>query len=750
MSSACQSDGQAVPPIPRDTKAVIWAVRTNGAWRLEAFEVPTAGGIRFTERLPAGTELAVLAYRDSLFDLGIEVGPVEPIGQSGSRALPWPQEVLTAQTSGDARLTWAVSAGLPAGLEAFRIPAIDPVACIDAGGCMTDVSTEARCRQVCEVSPVLPPTPAAAPNFAVCPEGWVRTGTTTDVVRPCAPPAARPAPCPPGQYQPVGAADCRPLGADCATRFGMPPPGTETVYVDAAAGPAGDGTASTPYRTIVDALDESGRPVAVLVAGGIYPETLVITDEVSIIGACAADVRIGTDGVGARINAGQATLRDVTFDGAVIVADGIAEFEAVDVAEVEGGQALGRGAMTVQAGSVRLVRTRLRSYRVGLRANSSVELSDVVLVGQEQGLSVGASAEVVADRLRIRNGDQGIRVVDNGQLTADQVVIEAGGMGLTAAGPGARASIRDLVVRDLEGQGALRTLQGQLELERVLVHDVSEFGAVVQADDLSVVDGVIRDVRGAATGGNGWGVRIVGGRFSGTRVRIEQVGHLGLWAEGRGATGQLRDAVIQDVPVVPMNSAAPGGAYAAEGGILDFERVEIRRVIRAGISTEADLEAATVTATDLIIEDIFSRPGGTKGHGIIIDDGTQMLVERARIARTRAFGIEVRDGSTLADLCDVVVTDTATASCDSNDCRLGNGVGIAVSAGARLDLRQFEVRRNTDVGIRVDATLGVEVADGVVQGNRIGLWVSDPALDLGGVVDRVRFENNETDLVATR
>ena len=377
-------------------------------------------------------------------------------------------------------------------------------------------------------------------------------------------------------------------------------------------------------------------------------------------------------------------------------------------------------------------------------ASGPVERSaPVALSVTDRGVAQGAG-------LRIRDADDGIVVVGDAQLEAEAVVVERAGRALLVDGAGARADISDFVARALDGPGALVQRQGQTEARRVYVHDVATYGAYVFGGILEVDDAVIRGVRSDALGQRGWGVHAENGRFTGRRLYIEDVRHVGAQASGRGSLLVLEDTVIEDVPVAPDDNERPGGLQVFDGGGLDLRRVVVRRAVRMGLNAIARLESPQVTATDLVIEDIRSRPGGTKGNGIVLDDGTQMTLTRARIHRVRGFGVDLRDDSTSGIFEHVVVSETGTAACDSNDCLLGNGVGIVVSATAQLSLRKFELLRNADVGLRAEATLGVRAEDGRIAGHRLGLWLSDPELLLENVVEAVQFEDNGVNIRTDR
>ena len=748
FSLACQPDGRAVPPIPADSRAVLWAVRDGESWRVVASEVDENDPWRFSQRFERGTPLAVLAYAETLFNLGLAAGPVDPAAGAQTRGLPAPQTILTAEVDGEDTVRWQTEPALPTGSIAFasrlsnRSPASMPGLAFEIRRRILGVSFR------CDTTDVQAPALAAPPVLGPCPTGW-SSSTMSDGTPACDPGPLRAEPCPPATFQPPGAVDCQPVGEPCAERFADPPPSVATVlYVDPMASAGGDGSAAAPLTTVLSALARTdGSATAVLLAPGDYPETIELPDGVTLVGACPARVRVGGASVASDVQAG---LRKLSIRATVRVSG---ELDLTGVV-VEAGP--GAGVFVDAAGTARLTDSRISADDAAVDASAD---ATVILTNSTLSAAVAVMAQdratVSAAQVAIRDVLQGLVVGAEASVDAVAMLAESGGSAVLTDSAGARVSIEAGVMRGFDGAGVIRSGAGQIELRRVRISDSAVHGAVVSGGSVQVVDGVISGIRSNPTLGGGWGVRVDDGRFTGTRLRIVDVRHIGLRAEGRTAVGRLVDTVVEDVAVAAPGAPQPGralpaGLQAQEGGSLDLERVEIRRVVREGISTRAADDSAQVSGRDLTIEDISPQAGGTRGVGITVDDGTPLVLDRVRVARAHLYGIELRDTGTNGELTDVIVSDTATIPCSAAGCMLGNGVGIAVLSTAQLALRRFDVRGNADAGFRFDATLAVTLADGTVQGHPVGLFVSDPVLPLEQLVDGVRFIDNETNVRVAR
>ena len=726
--AACRPHKDASPPLPEGTRSVLWAVEEGGSWRIQAADLDPAAPWRFSQTLAVGTSLVVLAYRDSLFALGLTEGPLTLDSGPHARPLPEPASILAGEVDDGDRLAWRSSEDLPRGLDAFRIAAFDVLGCVDSGACLDQILPLGRCSP-CAAPRVAAPEPPVAPTLTPCPPGWSMIGTSTVAV--CEPgdvPAAAPA-CPEGEARAPGAAACTRIGRACGDRFAEAPGGSSPVYVDRAAAAGGDGSRSRPFDRLAPAL---GGPVGavVLLAAGRYEAPASLGAGDMLIGACAVDVRV--QGASVEVRAPQVHLQNLVLSAAVQVGrDGALTVDGADLT----------GAVSVAEGGA--IRVRDAHLRSGLSVAGEADLAATEL----GGAGIAATGRVTVDQVRVRYFDVGV-AASGATLTGSGLVLEDGATGLFVEGD-AQVDIDAVVVRRTTA-GAIRVTAGSVQLDAVHVFDAEGTAVTVEGGDARMNDGLITDLGPAADGEGGWGVRVTGGRFAGRRMRIERVTDVGVEAFGLDALVELQDTVIAHVPASPTGPGRPAGANAWQGGGLSLERVVIRDVVRHGISTSSELAGPQVLGHDVVVEDVRGRPGGTKGEGIVGDDGASVSLQRVRISRARGFGIALKDAQTIGTLSDVVVEDTALTTCDENDCQLGNGIGIAVSEAAAMELVRFNLRNNADIGLRSDATLGVNVSDGEVEGHRLGVWNTDSAVDLDGLVERVVFRDNQRNVLDER
>lgn len=741
LGSGCQGDGRAVPPIPDGTKAALWAFATDGQWRIEAADLVVDEGWQFSQTLPRGTPLAVLTYEASLFNLNMQPGPVERF--DGGRLLPEPDSVATGEVTGDESVDWRVEGGVPRGLAEFRIAPLDPQACIDAGGCVGDGTSTWRCERPCPFAPAALPTPPAPPVLTPCPTGWRASIVDGDDVSVCRPAGAGAGACGPGLYRPPGAHECVEIGQACAQTFAIPPAGRPAMYVDTTAEPGGTGSIDAPLRTISAAIAATGGPVAILVAAGTYSAPFDLRDGVIVVGACATEVRLG--GVSLAAEA-QAELRNLSVGGALSVSRGTLLLGGVDV-EPPPSSAMTALVTVSGTGRVELVGGRVSSTQtaVSVADDGVVNLRDQV-VDAPVGVAGAGRSAVTLSGVRFRSGDPALIAGGAAQMSGSAVVIEGGVSGIQVDGT-AEVRLEGVVIRNLSGHPAVSNIGGLTALSRLEIYDVAGTVVRVAGGLVRFEDGFVHDIQPDEQGSGGWAVAATdSGGFAGRRLKVARIHHVGVEAIGRTAVVQLEDTIIEDVPTAPSGNGRPGGANAREGGSLVFDRVVLRRVVRHGIATEADFDAAQIDAQNLVIEDVRARPDGSRGQGIVVDDGTELTLTNAAIRRTSLAGIDIRDGGTRAELTNVVVEDIRQATCLSDDCVFGNGVGILVFESGQMDLRQFAVRGAAQVGLRFAATLGVTVRDGVISGSEVGLWASDDMLPLERLVERVVFEGNEANV----
>lgn len=464
-----------------------------------------------------------------------------------------------------------------------------------------------------------------------------------------------------------GNATCVPVG-DCAAAF---PPADATLFVDPNG--ASDGT---HFTTIGAALAAAPSGAVVAIASGTYPESLVASKDVTLVGRCAAQVSV----VG-----GGTRVRGLYVDGVKVVARGLTitkQFIGVSVAP-----------------------------------NGDLTMSDSVLDDNEgQGFSLSdGAAKLAIERVVVRNtreasatgdGGHGLNVQAGSTATVKDCSFSANRYANVRVSSGSTATLDRVVLRDgkpTRTQDVGRALSVQASGSVTLTHgalvDNYEI-AIVAADGTKIVleDVFVGRTKLAATGEFGRALDLFGGadvkatRFhayenhDASIIAVEENTHLSLTASsivdtGFNEAGEVgRSLTLQQGAVADVDDTA--FVDSKEVGVAVF-----------GKGSSATLKRSIVTGSIPTLGDRF-------GHGIMSADGGKLILEdceistnsasgvavgdgSGRITRTRirgnAVGLYVQDGTTLqedqgADPTDLQVTVSADSIFESNGTRVSAGV----------------------------------------------------------------------------
>lgn len=438
--------------------------------------------------------------------------------------------------------------------------------------------------------------PVGVPPEA-CPDGFVSDGEGgCEAVLP-------PAPCEPGRMALPGDTACAPVAPCGDGRWGDVDVDEDTLYVDAAAEADGDGSAGQPLRTLSEALETASATGArrIAVAAGTYHEQVVLDRDVALHGRCPDLVEIvGPD------TASTFALR------------------LTGPAEVRGVSVTGTAGIEVTSAGARIAATRVHG-------------------------TVAGAVTVLGD------GDNAA------DLSMERVLIEETiRTGLTVRG--AEAEVRDLEIRAVSptfDQGRLgRGIQvfpatddtpGVLRLTRGIVTATGQLGVVAMGSQAHLAQVLIRDLRGEAHGGWGWGVFALGD-------------------------------VDAQLPV----------SLTLDGVVVDGAR-EIAINVTYGAAT---LERTTVRDT---VGRAFDGLGGAGLHVQLGDNAEQTSEVRIRdsaFVRSRAWGLYVLGGRLEAE--GVLVLDTDAQEMDG---RLGRGIE-AVYHPPHGRMADVAVRRSLVAGSR--------------------------------------------------
>jgi hypothetical protein len=427
--------------------------------------------------------------------------------------------------------------------------------------------------------------------------------------------------------------------------------------------------------------------------------------------------------------------------------------------------------------------TRPRSDRAsgrGLEAQpgTSVELHraafernrDVGLFATGGGTSVLLEDVVVRETLpRLRDGTRGLGVQaqDGAMVDIRRSAVERNGqVGMAATGAGTVLLVSDVVVRDTQGLGTGANGRGlelqdgaRVEVRRTLLHGNREFAVFAAEAGTSVLleDVLIRDTAAQPSDGEfGRGVSAQ----SGAEVRVRRAVLVrnvdaALAVFGAGSSLRVEDAVVLDTQSAPTDGLFGAGVLALDGG-----RFELQRGLFRGnhhVALFAADPGTVLVAEDLQIVDTQGRAvDGQAGHGLELQLGAQAELRRATFERNREASLMViHPGTTLAAE-DLAVRDTLEADCPT--CPGRGGIGVGLYGGGTGTLARFAVGRSALCGLQLataaDPLTGlpypdsgtIDLQEGEVAENPIGVNLQAPDFDVARLTDRVLYRDNDRNL----
>jgi hypothetical protein len=555
-----------------------------------------------------------------------------------------------------------------------------------------------------------------------CPEGW-REVVSDGAIATCDPyPAGGPAVCPRGQAHFPGEPGCAPIGRACPTgdfAEGLPDDGTVRFVLAGATG--GDGTRGRPFGRIAEALAVATAGTTVAVGAGRYEELLALRAGVTLAGACVERTVIAFAGTDPRpavlyIAGAGVTVRDVSIEesdrvGIQLDGSGDLSLEGVAVTGVTTfGIGLPGGRLRARGLVVRDTRPGpMGFFGRGLEADygATVEVSRGLFEGnREAGLFAATAGTVLtlAD-LAVRDtvtgnpasGTAGLVVQVGASASVTRALFERNrDIGIFSGGSGAQVTLSDVVVRDTLGREDDRT----------------------RGRGLEVGLGAAGDVR---------------------RALFERNRQLGVLAKDEGSVLALTDVVVRDTIGEESDGSRGLGLSVEVGATGEVSRVLIERNREFGILVS---EGAVLTLSDVLVRDTEAlATTGAFGRGLQAQLGSRVEVSRALFERNREVGVLAGSGSTVV-LGDVIVRDTR-----ADEAGLA-GIGVGSYLGGGIELRRFVVTGSALAGVQIARMGAVDLHEGEISGNLVGVNVQAERFDLARLMDRVVFVDNVRDFAA--
>ncbi len=449
---------------------------------------------------------------------------------------------------------------------------------------------------------------------------------------------------------------------------------------------------------------------------------------------------------------GRATVANVSVGGSVIglvaALEGVLRLEGVVVDGAQGTGILSLSGARIEGEDVVVRNIRLdRGTAVGIAASrGEVELSRVRAEGASSSVFVARETSRVSlssAHLVTAPGSTGENVnVNSGTFELVASLVEGGvGSGIVVGAgrtEGTSCSLRDVVVRDvlpLEGGGAglLVGMGSHLDAERVFIDRVVGTGIHLRDSTASLRDILIRDCNSAEV--TGAGISLIGSSADLERASIAETEGAGLLI---AKNSELRASDVRIERNVPGSSMPFGpGVVAAEDATLVLERAAL--VSNGGgfiVGTRSTATLSDVQISDGTAEnDMFQV-----GTGFVIADESAATLRRVRIERALSNGI-VAEGSTI-DGEDIEVVDTRERRCPSG-CGLNTfGSGVVVTEGGYIRLARFSIRGSALAGLRLFTGGEMDLMDGEVRGNPLGVDIHTEGFDRARVFDGVVYDND--------
>lgn len=435
-----------------------------------------------------------------------------------------------------------------------------------------------------------------------------------------------------------------------------------------------------------------------------------------------------------------------------------------------------------------------RAARVRL---SRVRFAGTALAGVR--LTESATATITDVWIDDTKGEQALDVSGRSHLTADRVFVSSViGTGLRVTSASARA--RDLVAHDVvatdafTGEGLL-VQNGTISAERVEV--LRATGASIFVDgsgppETTVLTDV--DVRGTRTRGPatepGHGLDVRGtGALTIARARIVDSATSGL-----EVTASQSAPGVQRLSDLTIDGTGGGGLVLRGSAAVHVARVFVARAAQEAVVSWGAaplLEDVTVERSQFGVRYVGgsfelrrarvsdTRSVGLLGDSLVTGERPSIELEDLEVLRAGHFGLVVNesvgvvrrarfDGNVAVGACfdasDVELEDLVAertvrppepfALC--NDPQMSSDRAIGVSFRGRSDqsiifylegsMSRFVARDNADVGIDVGPFSRLELRDGVVEGNPIGVTIRDQSPEDLSLDERVIYRNNDETL----
>lgn len=332
--------------------------------------------------------------------------------------------------------------------------------------------------------------------------------------------------------------------------------------------------------------------------------------------------------------------------------------------------------------------------------------------------------------------------------------------GVVVSDPGAQLRLEDARVESTRPGGAGRFGRGvvvqtgaKLNVARLAIVDNQETGLFVagpgsaaRGGDVSIA-GMRAADRGPLTG-LGVGLHVQeGGLVQLSRVDVRESIGFGVIMYSAGTLGRLTDLVVADTQ--PWEREAFEGTTFGRG--IDIQQSASLELERAIIENNRETAVvvspnSTLAMNDMVIRGTlpndFSRLGG---HALDIHPGGRATGQRILLEGNREIGVFATGEFTTVSFEDIVIRGTMETACAVDGCPPG-GIGVGAYGFAAVTLSRFTLEGNVLAGVHLASSGDISLSDGTVRSSLIGASVEVVGYDLERLSNRVRYEDNGTNL----
>ncbi|RLB52842.1 MAG: hypothetical protein DRJ42_13720 [Deltaproteobacteria bacterium] len=487
---------------------------------------------------------------------------------------------------------------------------------------------------------------------------------------------------------------CRPVGAACpADGWPADLPATGVVYVRPGATAPADGSRTAPHPEVAAALAALPPDTTTLaLAVGEYPVLIGVTTSLTIRGACPEQTILRGDFIPLYTEGAEVIrIEDVTFRSSTM------------------------GRLTLRDVTAEL-------YRV---------------VFDNVGLDFDGPALVAEDIvMRSRGPERGsaLSLFGVGDASLRRILIEDyDGDGVVLGGVGIR-SLTDVYLRRIDGVGV--SGQGDIALERVVIDDAVDNGIVTLGGG-RMTDVVVRGVAPRHVSSAGM---VLGGDWVLEGVHVARAASAAIiFGDGEVV---VRDAILEGTPVA--DGSLGRAIVLGPGAALVANRIVIADARDLGILVSRDTTATVTDGSILRIGESLRGGFGRCVHGQL---GAELSLTRVLLEDCTEAGVTTYGGS-VGTLRDVRVSRVRPTGCNPVDeaCIGAAGIGLLALGGGALDAERFVIEEAALAGVIVVEGGDIDLRDGTIRANPIGVNVQDPTYDIGRVMDRMVFTDNGTNL----